>query len=283
MNRLTTQITLMFTSIKALQISVEQTCSNESADWATYLSPNPSSHGYTLETPCKDPYDQDEVCDCITEGTVIWENDNCGKRGNRPCAPENYFNSSAYQSQNHSAKLADLWSQLTDKDRTTQKDSPTKPKCQNFGLMWKHFDQSPGNSFNLEGDEMNNTRQTTRNKLVHQQGIVATGQFVVNPTVVAEKGYTGIFATGSDSMLIRFSETGLHVDGITTSMNPSVAFKMLRSTINSANQFGMVAFENTPDTGKEWDWFGKDLFNHLPNFKGNNTDYGCSPEGVDRT
>ena len=84
-------------------------------------------------------------------------------------------------------------------------------------------------------------------------------------------------------MLIRFSETGLHVDGITSSMNPSVAFKMLRSEVSSANQFGMIAFENSPEDGMEWDWFGKDLLNHLPNFKETNTDYGCSDGGVDKT
>ena len=149
--------------------------------------------------------------------------------------------------------------------------------------MWKHFAQSPGNSFNNDGDEMNNTRNDTRNKLVHQQGLVAMGKFEVDDAVVTEKGYTGIFKSGSDSMLIRFSETGLHVDGITTSMNPSVAFKMLRSGQSSANQFGMIAFENTPAEGKEWDWFGKDLLNHLPNFKENETDHGCDHGGLDKT
>ena len=149
--------------------------------------------------------------------------------------------------------------------------------------MWKHFDQLPGPSYVHDGDEMNNTRTNTRNKLVHQQGLVATGQFIVDTDVVNERGYTGIFASGSDSMLIRFSETGLHVDGITSSMNPSVAFKMLRSEVSSANQFGMIAFENSPEDGMEWDWFGKDLLNHLPNFKETNTDYGCSDGGVDKT
>lgn len=109
------------------------------------------------------------------------------------------------------------------------------------------------------------------------------GKFEVDDAVVTDKGYTGIFASGSDSMIIRFSETGLHVDGITTSMNPSVAFKMLRSGTTSANQFGMIAFENTPAEGKEWDWFGKDLLNHLPNFKENETTQGCDHGGLDKT
>ena len=93
------------------------------------------------------------------------------------------------------------------------------------------------------------------------------GKFVVDQAVVEEKGYTGIFASGADSMIIRFSESGLHVDGITESINPSVAFKMLRNGVASANQFGMVALEADQSVGEEWNWFGKDLTTHLPNFK----------------
>jgi hypothetical protein len=63
-------------------------------------------------------------------------------------------------------------------------------------------------------------------------------------------------------MIIRFSEVGLHVDGLTDTVNPSAAFKFLRTGRHSANQFGMVAFENKPDQG--WDWFAKDLLTHLP-------------------
>ena len=45
----------------------------------------------------------------------------------------------------------------------------------------------------------------------------------------------------------------------------------------------MIAFENSPTEGKEWDWFGKDLSNHLPNFKENETTYGCSEGKIDRS
>ena len=68
-------------------------------------------------------------------------------------------------------------------------------------------------------------------------------------------------------MILRLSETGLHVDGITTSVNPSLAFKMLRNEVESANQFGMISFEPDPKEGEEWNWFAKDLTNHLPNYK----------------
>ena len=93
------------------------------------------------------------------------------------------------------------------------------------------------------------------------------GKFVVEEATVQELKYTGIFASGADSMLIRFSQSGFYVDGITKSVNPSVALKMLRNGVESANQFGMVALEDDPQIGEEWNWFGKDLTSHLPNFK----------------
>ena len=108
--------------------------------------------------------------------------------------------------------------------------------------MYKHFQQDPEDSYYVAGDEMQNTRTETRHKLVHQQGVVATGKFVIDEDAKAY-GYTGIFESGSDSMLIRFSETGLHIDGVTQQANPSVAFKFLRDGVQSANQFGMVAFD----------------------------------------
>ena len=114
------------------------------------------------------------------------------------------------------------------------------------------------------------------------------GKFVVDAAAVEDRGYTGIFASGADSMLIRFSQSGFHVDGITKSVNPSVALKMLRNGVESANQFGMVALEDDPSLGEEWNWFGKDLTSHLPNFKeSQGTDNTCpgSPIAgeIDRT
>ena len=81
--------------------------------------------------------------------------------------------------------------------------------------MYKHFQQDPEESYYVSGDEMQNTFNTTRFKLVHQQGVVGTGKFVINEDNLELYGYTGIFKSGSDSMLIRFSETGMHIDGVT--------------------------------------------------------------------
>ena len=85
------------------------------------------------------PYDPTEECDCITEGSVAWQ-------------PGEYFNTRGYIEQNRDVKLAELWSQLTETDRGTSTVSPTKPKCQNFGEVWKHFAGVSFLSFLSDGD-----------------------------------------------------------------------------------------------------------------------------------
>ena len=60
---------------------------------------------------------------------MVWEASDCGKRGRRACSPENYFNSDGYLELDHDVKLEQLWSQLTEIDRSTGEVSPTKPKC----------------------------------------------------------------------------------------------------------------------------------------------------------
>lgn len=94
-----------------------------------------------------------------------------------------------------------------------------------------------------------------RNKLFHQQGIVAKAKF----TAAEDTPYTGVFE-GASNVLIRLSEVGFIADGVSDSANPSFALKFLRSGVPSANAFGMVSFEGT-DT---WDFFGNDFTNHLP-------------------
>ena len=104
-----------------------------------------------------------------------------------------------------------------------------------------------------------------RKKFVHQQGVVGKAVFTVNSA--AQSKYTGIFKSGADDVIVRFSETGLHVDDITSSMNPSVAFKFLRNGVHSANQFGMIHFEGDQAPGQEWNWWGKPLLTYLPAFR----------------
>ena len=63
-------------------------------------------------------------------------------------------------------KNPDIWNALGD---GTGEVSPTKVKCQNFAEMYKHLQQDPEDSYYVAGDEMQNTRTSTRHKLVHQQ------------------------------------------------------------------------------------------------------------------
>ena len=119
------------------------------------------------------------------------------------------------------------------------------------------FRQRPNSSFEDVGDEMqgakligaaqeNRVRGQMRNKLVHQQGIVAKARFEAS----SDK-YTGIFK-GADNVLIRLSDADLIVPDVSSNPNPSVALKFLRDGKSSANQFGMVSFEGS----NSWDFFG---------------------------
>ena len=71
-----------------------------------------------------------------------------------------------------------------------------------------------------------------RQKYVHQQGVVTKAKFVPVPK---NKGFTGIFESGADDVIIRFSEAGQHLDGVTKSLNPAIALKFLRSGVTSDN------------------------------------------------
>ena len=59
--------------------------------------------------------------------------------------------------------------------------------------------------------------------------------FEVDKEEAEKRGYTGVFATGADSMIIRYSLAGLYVKDLSRMTNPSVAFKMLRNEIPSGN------------------------------------------------
>jgi len=110
------------------------------------------------------------------------------------------------------------------------------------------FRQKPQTSFGHAGDQMpknmlmkgevaDSKPKPDRKKMAHQQGIVAKARFI---PVTDEDGsyefpYTGIFESGAEHMIVRLSETGRIIPGVTKGLQPSVAFKFLRNGINSAN------------------------------------------------
>ena len=98
------------------------------------------------------------------------------------------------------------------------------------------------------GDEMmpevTEGNKNMRQKYVHQQGIVTKASFVPFKRTVQRRGYTGIFESGADDVIIRFSTSGQHLEGVSNSINPAIAIKFLRSGVISGNQFGMLGFDN---------------------------------------
>ena len=114
------------------------------------------------------------------------------------------------------------------------------------------------------GDEMNKepAHGRTRQKYVHQQGVVTKARFVATQN---DRGYTGIFESGADDVIIRFSETGQHLEGHKEALNPSIALKFLRSGVTSGNTLAMVQFEDDIENG--WDFWKNNFTTHLPNFK----------------
>ena len=110
--------------------------------------------------------------------------------------------------------------------------------------------------------EVTEGKRNPRQKYVHQQGVVTKAKFEITDT---SRGYTGIFDSGASDVIIRFSETGQHLEGVTQSLNPSIALKFLRSGVTSGNQFGMIGFETDPEGG--WDFWQKDFKSHLSNFR----------------
>lgn len=140
----------------------------------------------------------------MPRGSVNWGNQN--------------FSGNQYNDQSAAQKMDQLWEIITE--------VPTVI-CQQIGQLDDIFDQNPNTSFgNGNSDEM----PGNRNKLVHQQGLVAQAEFIADPG----SPYTGVFE-GAEHVLIRMSETDVFVDGMTEARNPSIALKFLRDGEESAN------------------------------------------------
>ena len=163
------------------------------------------------------------------------------------------FNTPNYQELDREVKMEMLWDQLM---------KVRKVKCQDWDKIWRNFQQNPELSFKKVqkpnkrkvdkenekkgfGDEMmiDSNTENVRQKYVHQQGIVTKARYVPLDQSF-ERGYSGIFDSGADEVILRFSEAGQILQGVSQALNPSVAMKFLRNNVNSANQFGMVGFDN---------------------------------------
>jgi len=90
-------------------------------------------------------------------------------------------------------------------------------------LLWadfpKFFTQKANGSFCQSSDGLRGKRFKT----VHSQGVVAKVQWV---PVENDEGYTGIYETGSDTVVLRLSETA-NLSAESKGLTPSLALKFL--------------------------------------------------------
>jgi len=75
---------------------------------------------------------------------------------------------------------------------------------------------------------------------------------------VANNGFTGMYAEGSDTVIMRLSETNNLYDGA-SGLTPSIAFKFLIDGQESANIFGMNSFRQSDS----WNFFEKPLASRI--------------------
>lgn len=87
-----------------------------------------------------------------------------------------------------------------------------------------------------------------RLKTTHTQGVVAKIKWEV---VENDMGYTGLYKDGSETAIMRLSQTSIlteHSEGLF----PSIAIKFLLDKGESRNLFGLPNFHGT----KSWDFLG---------------------------
>lgn len=125
-------------------------------------------------------------------------------------------------------------------------------------LKWtKHdqfFTQRANVSFCAQSDEINRNRPKT----THTQGLVA---HVSWEPVENDLGYTAIYESGSDTVVLRISEmANLFEDS--TGLTPSVAIKFLIDDQESYNLFAMEGFMPT----ESWNFLDAQLTNRLKPF-----------------
>ena len=129
-----------------------------------------------------------------------------------------WFKGSTYKSKSRYDKMIDLWDQVT-KDTS----GPREPYWKEFS---RTFSQDAPHALCQESDEIKRGRL----KVFHTQGVVAKVKYVPEP----ENGLSGMLGEGSDTVLLRFSESAnLHEES--EGLTPSMAIKFLRDGTFSSN------------------------------------------------
>ena len=96
-----------------------------------------------------------------------------------------------------------------------------------------------------------------RVKVNHRQGVVGQIEWVST----GDHPYTGMYASGSDTAIIRFSETTLLTPD-SPGLLPSLAIKFLVDGTESKNLFGMPSFNSL----ESWDFFKEPMRSRVEPF-----------------
>jgi hypothetical protein len=185
-----------------------------------------------------------------SEATVINEIEEKLDWANRATSPDvrGWFKGDTYLAKSRQEKMVDLWSQIQGDPSEVQ---PVTP------LMWAEFDemlkQNANTTFCQASDEMKRRIKKT----THTQGVVAH----IAWESTGDHPYTGMYASGTDHAVLRFSETtNLHENS--TGLLPSMAIKFLRDGVKSDNLFAMPQFTSTDS----WNFFKMPMRNRVQGF-----------------
>ena len=168
-------------------------------------------------------------------------------------AVDDDFSSAQYQALSAKDKVTKLWTKITEDETELGFYSPL--------TLATIFLEDMSTTFNHQSDSFPDGRK----KLIHTVGVVAQGEFVVDPT----NGYSGVFE-GVSNVLIRLSVakspdyTKTTADGANDNFTPGMSLKFLRDGLPSANLLAMFGVNGFPS----WNFFFKDFSNHIPGAQG---------------
>ena len=95
-----------------------------------------------------------------------------------------------------------------------------------------------------------------RLKTTHTQGLVAKVHWIPNKATIDELGYTGIYAEGSNTVILRLSESA-NLNAHSTGLTPSMALKFIVDDYRSSNLFAATSFKESDS----WNFFENDMSN----------------------
>ena len=128
-------------------------------------------------------------------------------------------------------------------------------------LRWEEFPRTFTQRSSATTCQRTDEMPRGRNKAFHSQGVVAKVKYVPDDNDGAGNGFTGMLGSGSDTILLRFSESMyLHEDS--PGLTPSVALKWLRDDILSANVLAQVSIKNSGS----WNFFENPFTTTIPGF-----------------